>query len=73
MQPQQMYFTSTGRISVVLDVDEALSLKLSALQRNIAGCIKGSGNIDHAAYVLIPPTHIFVLTYIDQMESTEEF
>lgn len=58
MQPQQLYFTSTGRIGVVLDVDEALSLKLSGLQRNIAGCVKGPGNIDHAAYVLIPRPYL---------------
>jgi len=42
-----MACTSTGRIAVLSDLDHTLSLRLSALQRNLGYVVKGPGGRDH--------------------------
>lgn len=58
---RQMFFTASGRIGVVIDADEQLSLHLSSLQRNLENVIHGPGNNNHAMYVNISPRHYSIL------------
>ena len=50
--PKHMFFTSTGRIGVVIDASDSMSMDLSSLQRNIAGRIRGPGDTDHSRYAI---------------------
>jgi DNA damage-binding protein 1 len=47
LSPKLLFFCSSGRIGVIIDVGKALSLRLSALQRNMAAVIKGPGGTNH--------------------------
>jgi len=50
-KPQMIYFTSSGRIGVITDVeDEVLSLHLTELQRNLAAIISGVGGTSHTRF-----------------------
>lgn len=51
MEPKQLFFTSSGRIGVVLDLDKDISLHLDNLQRNMAQVIEGPGSLSHTRYV----------------------
>ena len=53
LQPKAVFFTSTGRIGVVLEMGEDISLDMTTLQRNLAKRIIGPGNTFHAKYVLL--------------------
>ena len=57
LKPTAVFFTSTGRIGVVLELGEDISLHMTALQRNLAKRIIGPGNTFHAKYVLLAPGH----------------
>ena len=72
LRPQHLYFTSTGRIGVVLDVDAALSLRLSGLQRNIASCLKGPGGIDRTEYVPFVCMSLVATNSVNQMEGADD-
>lgn len=48
VKPKLLLFTSSGRISIVSDLDSELSLLLSGLQRNMENVIKGPGDTGHA-------------------------
>ncbi|EJC97967.1 uncharacterized protein FOMMEDRAFT_162310 [Fomitiporia mediterranea MF3/22] len=50
LQTKQLLFTSTGRIAVVVNVEDDLSRLLSSLERNMAGVIKGPGDLDHTLW-----------------------
>ncbi|KAI0766387.1 CPSF A subunit region-domain-containing protein [Trametes elegans] len=45
-----VFFTSTGRIGVLLEMDDATALHMTALQRNMAKHIKGPGEVNHTQY-----------------------
>lgn len=47
LEPKQLFFTSSGRICVIIDVGGDLSLHLTCLQRNMASVIKGAGSATH--------------------------
>lgn len=49
-----MFFTSTGRIGAILDMNDAMSLHMTALQRNMAKSLIGPGGVNHTKYVLFP-------------------
>ncbi|KDQ09897.1 hypothetical protein BOTBODRAFT_147991 [Botryobasidium botryosum FD-172 SS1] len=50
VRPNLLFFTSSGRIATVSDLDSDLSLLLSNLQRNMEKVIKGPGGIEHATW-----------------------
>lgn len=52
-ETKHLLFTSTGRISVAVDVSNELSRTLSELERNLAGFIKGIGEVNHTLSVNI--------------------
>lgn len=43
-----LLFTSTGRISVAVELEEELSHLLFGLERNMSSALRGPGNVDHA-------------------------
>ncbi|KAF8967077.1 CPSF A subunit region-domain-containing protein [Flammula alnicola] len=51
LKPEMLYFTSSGRIGVITDVeDKDLSLHLTELQRNLAAVIPGVGGTSHTRF-----------------------
>lgn len=48
--PQLFFFTSSGRIGVVVDVDPELSLHLTALERNLRKVVAEIAHASHAKY-----------------------
>ncbi|KAG8861744.1 hypothetical protein FRB96_002702 [Tulasnella sp. 330] len=50
IQPELLAVTSTGRISVISHIDEATSLLLTGLQRNLGYILKGPGDLEHSTY-----------------------
>ncbi|OCH88473.1 hypothetical protein OBBRIDRAFT_780096 [Obba rivulosa] len=50
LRPRQLFFTSSGRIGVIIDVDDELSLPLTSLQWNMAKHIKGPGETYHTGW-----------------------
>lgn len=51
LNPEAIFFTSSGRIGVVTDVQEnELSLHLTELQRNLAAVISGVGGVSHTRF-----------------------
>jgi len=49
--PEVVYFTSSGQIGVIIDVqDKELALHLTALQRNLAAVVSGVGNESHTRF-----------------------
>ncbi|KAG5648442.1 hypothetical protein DXG03_005016 [Asterophora parasitica] len=58
LEAKHVFFTSSGRIGVVVDVTDAdLSLHLTALQRNLAGTITGIGGESHTRFRAPKNTH----------------
>lgn len=52
--PEHIFFTSSGRIYVVVDVeDDNLALNLTSLQRNLASTVQGVGGISHTRQVQV--------------------
>lgn len=49
--PEQIFFTSSGRIGLIHDVSDEVALELTALQRNMAGAIVGPGKTQHGKCV----------------------
>ncbi|KAF8908996.1 CPSF A subunit region-domain-containing protein [Gymnopilus junonius] len=51
LSPEVIFFTSSGRIGVVTDIqDNELSLHLTELQRNLASVISGVGSVSHTRF-----------------------
>ncbi|KII87876.1 hypothetical protein PLICRDRAFT_42399 [Plicaturopsis crispa FD-325 SS-3] len=50
IEPRQIFFTAAGRIGIVADIDQTLSVNLSALQRNMASVIVGAGGVNHTSF-----------------------
>ena len=51
MKPSHAFFTSSGRIGTIMDMADAMSLHMTALQRNMAKTLKGPGSNSHTQYV----------------------
>lgn len=51
LRPEELFFTSSGRIGVIIDADTELSLHLTELQRNIAAVLPTVGGCSHARFV----------------------
>ncbi|KAI0695725.1 CPSF A subunit region-domain-containing protein [Cytidiella melzeri] len=49
-EPEHIFFTSSGRIGVVMHVNDEVALDLTALQRNMAGAITGPGDVNHTKW-----------------------
>ncbi|KAI0826862.1 CPSF A subunit region-domain-containing protein [Trametes gibbosa] len=47
VKSSHVFFTSTGRIGVILDMNDATSLHMTALQRNMAKALVGPGGASH--------------------------
>ena len=47
LQPKQLFFTSSGRIGVVVDIGAEMSLHMTELQRNMAQVITPTGGLSH--------------------------
>jgi len=50
LRPQLLFFTSSGRIGVVIDVGPELSLHLTALERNLRKVVAEVAHASHAKY-----------------------
>jgi hypothetical protein len=51
LKPEQLFFSGSGRIGVIIDIEAKLALQLTALQRNMAAVISGIGGVNHARFV----------------------
>jgi len=47
MSPKQLFFTSSGRIGVIIDATDSLSMKLSAVERNMGKIVSSPGPAEH--------------------------
>ncbi|KAI0720554.1 CPSF A subunit region-domain-containing protein [Cerioporus squamosus] len=50
VKASHVFFTSTGRIGAIMDIDDSVSLHMTALQRNMAKKIQGPGGVNHTKY-----------------------
>jgi len=50
VKAKQLFFTASGRIGVIVDVDQETSLKLTGLQRNMARAMLPAGALTHTAF-----------------------
>jgi len=50
LTPQLLFFTSSGRIGVVVDVGPELSLHLTAVERNLRRVVSEIAHTSHAKY-----------------------
>ncbi|KAG1743291.1 CPSF A subunit region-domain-containing protein [Suillus paluster] len=50
MQPQQLFFTSSGLIGVIIDLADDLALDLTGLQRNLSNFIEKQEGPNHTKY-----------------------
>ncbi len=77
MQPEELFFTSSGRIGVIVDVKRNdVSLHLTELQRNLAAVIPGVGGTSHTRCVPLPLFEVVTVVNIDlalQVPSSEEY
>jgi hypothetical protein len=51
LEPKQLFVTSSGRIGVIIEMGEELSLRMTALQRNMASVDEGAGGTSHTRRV----------------------
>jgi len=52
LEPEELFFTSSGRIGVIVDAPKTTSLHLTELQRNMAAVIPSVGGISHTRLVV---------------------
>jgi len=52
LEPEELFFTSSGRIGVIVDAPKTTSLHLTELQRNMAAFIPSVGGISHTRFVV---------------------
>ncbi|CCM01903.1 uncharacterized protein FIBRA_03974 [Fibroporia radiculosa] len=50
IEPKHLFFTSTGRIGVILEMNDKISLHMTGLQRNMGKRIIGPGGVHHATF-----------------------
>ncbi|KAL6302826.1 mono-functional DNA-alkylating methyl methanesulfonate N-term-domain-containing protein [Sparassis latifolia] len=50
LKPEQLFFASSGRIGVILELSDEISLHMTALQRNMATAIVGPGEMHHTKW-----------------------
>jgi len=50
LQPNQLFFTASGRIGVVLDMGTEISLHMTELQRNMAQVVTSPGGLSHTKF-----------------------
>ncbi|KAI6039683.1 CPSF A subunit region-domain-containing protein [Pisolithus marmoratus] len=50
MQPQQLFFTPTGKIGVVINMDKELSLHMTSLQRNLSTYFERKEGVSHSRF-----------------------
>ncbi|KIN94881.1 hypothetical protein M404DRAFT_17165 [Pisolithus tinctorius Marx 270] len=50
LQAQQLFFTPTGQIGVIINVDEELSLHMTALQRNLSTYFERKEGVSHSRF-----------------------
>ncbi|RPD77741.1 hypothetical protein L226DRAFT_544225 [Lentinus tigrinus ALCF2SS1-7] len=50
VKASHVFFTSTGRIGAIMDIDDSVSLHMTALQRNMAKKIQGPGGVNLTKY-----------------------
>jgi len=50
LEPRQLFFTSSGRIGVVLHMSQEVSIHMTELQRNMAQVIHGHGGLSHPKF-----------------------
>jgi hypothetical protein len=54
LQPEELFFTSSGRVGVIVDVkNNKVSLHLTELQRNMAAVLPSVGGTSHTRYALL--------------------
>jgi len=54
LEAKQLFFTASGRIGVIVDVDQETSIQLTGLQRNMASAISPAGGLTHTVYAISP-------------------
>ena len=52
MQPQQLFFTSSGLIGVIIDLADDLALDLTGLQRNLSHFVQKHEGPNHTKCVM---------------------
>ena len=52
MQPQQLFFTSSGLIGVIIDIANDLALDLTRLGRNLSNFIQKNDGPNHTKYIM---------------------
>jgi len=50
LEARQLFFTASGRIGVIVDVDQATSLQLTGLQRNMSLVTVPIGRLTHTTF-----------------------
>ena len=50
VKASHVFFTSTGRIGTIMDMNDVTSLHMTALQRNMAKTLTGPGGDNHTKY-----------------------
>ncbi|KZT28894.1 hypothetical protein NEOLEDRAFT_1239376 [Neolentinus lepideus HHB14362 ss-1] len=48
IEPRQLFFTASGRIGMVFEMGNELSLHMTGLERNMASVLLGSGGVSHS-------------------------
>lgn len=51
LEPKQLFFTSSGRIGVIMDMSSEISIHITELQRNMSHVVHGAGGHSHTKYV----------------------
>ena len=59
-EPELLFFTSSGRIGVIVHANDDVALDLTALQNNMAAEIVGPGEVNHSKYVSLVYSHASV-------------
>lgn len=73
LEAKQLFFTASGRIGVVVDVDQDTSLQLTGLQRNMDSAIPAPGGLTHTAYADLKYTVTLLTIFADsERRETEE-
>jgi len=50
LEPRQLFFTSSGRIGVILHISQDISIHMTELQRNMAQVVHGHGGLSHSKF-----------------------
>lgn len=58
IEPKQLFFTSTGHIGIIAEMNEEFSLCMTALQRNMSTYYERKEGISHARFGIHLPLRI---------------